>query len=153
MESCSNQISVKQIKISFIYFKVATLCLDDSLAFSQPSGYSSSIMAYVQKRTCCMTMWLFVQSIVAVLCLHMQTILIFWQIRSPLKKIWNEEILCDWSKDQLVEKYQIWPACVNAAVLAWIKYSQILSSIGAALDPHCHLVATFFTWPAVLLLT
>jgi hypothetical protein len=31
MESCSNQKSVKQIQIYFIFFKVATLCLDDSL--------------------------------------------------------------------------------------------------------------------------
>ena len=32
MESCSNQKSVKQIKIYFMFFKVATLCLDDSFA-------------------------------------------------------------------------------------------------------------------------
>ena len=34
MESCSNQKSVKQIKIDFRFFKVATLCLDDSFAHS-----------------------------------------------------------------------------------------------------------------------
>ena len=34
MESCSNQKSVKQIKIYFRFFKVATLCLDDSFAHS-----------------------------------------------------------------------------------------------------------------------
>ena len=36
MESCSNQKSVKQIKIDldFRFFKVATLCLDDSFAQS-----------------------------------------------------------------------------------------------------------------------
>ena len=32
MESCSNQKSVKQIKIYFRFFKGATLCLDDSFA-------------------------------------------------------------------------------------------------------------------------
>ena len=32
MESCSNQKSVKQIKIYLRFFKVATLCLDDSFA-------------------------------------------------------------------------------------------------------------------------
>jgi hypothetical protein len=31
MESCSNQKSVKQIKIYFRLFKVATLCLEHSL--------------------------------------------------------------------------------------------------------------------------
>ena len=36
MESCSNQKSVKQTKIYFIFeiFKVAALCLDDSFAHS-----------------------------------------------------------------------------------------------------------------------
>ena len=34
MESCSNQKSVKQIKIYFGFFKVATLCLDDNFAHS-----------------------------------------------------------------------------------------------------------------------
>ena len=34
MESCSNQKSVKQIKICFIFFKVATLCLEDSFSHS-----------------------------------------------------------------------------------------------------------------------
>ena len=34
MESCSNQTSVKQMKIYFIFFKVATLSLDDSFAHS-----------------------------------------------------------------------------------------------------------------------
>ena len=34
MESCGNQKSVKQIKIHFIFFKVATLCLHDSIAHS-----------------------------------------------------------------------------------------------------------------------
>ena len=38
MESCSNQKSVKQINIQYIlhlrFFKVATLCLDDSFAHS-----------------------------------------------------------------------------------------------------------------------
>ena len=35
MESCSNQKSVKQFKIYFMrFFKVATLCLDDSFAHS-----------------------------------------------------------------------------------------------------------------------
>ena len=34
MESCSNQKSVKQIKIYLRFFKVATLCLDDSFAHS-----------------------------------------------------------------------------------------------------------------------
>ena len=34
MESCSNQESVKQIKIDLRLFKVATLCLDDSFAHS-----------------------------------------------------------------------------------------------------------------------
>ena len=34
MESCSNQKSVKQIKIDFRFFIVATLCLDDSFAQS-----------------------------------------------------------------------------------------------------------------------
>ena len=32
MESCSNQQSVKQIKIYFRFLKGATLCLDDSFA-------------------------------------------------------------------------------------------------------------------------
>ena len=36
MEPCSNQKSVKQIKIQYI-FKVATLFLDDSFAHSWPS--------------------------------------------------------------------------------------------------------------------
>ena len=36
MESCSNQKSVKQIKIYFIFeiLQIATLCLDDSFAHS-----------------------------------------------------------------------------------------------------------------------
>ena len=34
MESCSNQKSVKQMKIDFRFFKLATLCLDDSFAHS-----------------------------------------------------------------------------------------------------------------------
>ena len=34
MESCSNQKRVKQIKIYFRFFKIATLCLDDSFAHS-----------------------------------------------------------------------------------------------------------------------
>ena len=34
MESCSNQKSVKQIKIYFRFFKVATLCLEDSFTHS-----------------------------------------------------------------------------------------------------------------------
>ena len=34
MESCSNQKSVKQINIDFRFFKVATLCLDDSFEHS-----------------------------------------------------------------------------------------------------------------------
>ena len=34
MELCSNQKSVKQIKLYFRFFKVATLCLDDSFAHS-----------------------------------------------------------------------------------------------------------------------
>jgi hypothetical protein len=34
MESYSNQKSVKQIIINFRFFKVATLCLDDSFAHS-----------------------------------------------------------------------------------------------------------------------
>ena len=34
MESCSNQKSVKQIKIYLRFFKVATLSLDDSFAHS-----------------------------------------------------------------------------------------------------------------------
>ena len=34
MESCSNQNSVKQIKIHFRFFEEATLCLDDSFANS-----------------------------------------------------------------------------------------------------------------------
>ena len=34
MESCSNQKSVKQIKIYFRFFKVDTLCLDDSFVHS-----------------------------------------------------------------------------------------------------------------------
>ena len=34
MESCSNQKSVKQIQIYLRFFKVATLCLDDSFAHS-----------------------------------------------------------------------------------------------------------------------
>ena len=37
MESCSNQKSVKQIKIYLRFFKVATLCLDDSFAHSWQS--------------------------------------------------------------------------------------------------------------------
>ena len=32
MESCSNQKSVKQVKIYLRFFKVATLCLEDSFA-------------------------------------------------------------------------------------------------------------------------
>ena len=34
MESCSNQKSVKQIKIYFRFFKLAPLCFDDSFAHS-----------------------------------------------------------------------------------------------------------------------
>ena len=34
MELCSHQKSVKQIKVYFIFFKVTTLCLDDSFAHS-----------------------------------------------------------------------------------------------------------------------
>jgi glutathione peroxidase-family protein len=34
MESCSNQKSVKQIKIYFRFFNVATRCLDDRFAHS-----------------------------------------------------------------------------------------------------------------------
>ena len=34
MESCGKQKSDKQIKIDFRFFKVANLCLDDSLAHS-----------------------------------------------------------------------------------------------------------------------
>ena len=34
MESCSNQKSVKQINMYLRFFKVATLCLDDSIAHS-----------------------------------------------------------------------------------------------------------------------
>ena len=34
MESCNNQKTVKQIKIYFRFFKVATLSLDDSFAHS-----------------------------------------------------------------------------------------------------------------------
>jgi hypothetical protein len=34
MELCRNQKSVKQIKIYFRFFKVATVCLDDSFAHS-----------------------------------------------------------------------------------------------------------------------
>jgi hypothetical protein len=32
MESCSDQKSVKQIKIYLRFFKIATLCLDDGFA-------------------------------------------------------------------------------------------------------------------------
>ena len=34
MESCSNQKSVKQVKIYFRFFKIAPLCLYDSFAHS-----------------------------------------------------------------------------------------------------------------------
>jgi hypothetical protein len=37
MESCSNQKCVTQIKIYFIFFKVATLCLYDRFAHSSHS--------------------------------------------------------------------------------------------------------------------
>ena len=35
MEACSNQKSVKQIKIYLIFFKLATLCLDNNFAHPQ----------------------------------------------------------------------------------------------------------------------
>ena len=55
MESCSNQKSVKQIKIYFILFKVATLCLDDSfahLAFTLLSNSSQTISIGLRSGNC-----------------------------------------------------------------------------------------------------
>jgi hypothetical protein len=47
METCSNQKSVKQIQISFRFFKVATLCLDVSFAPSLHSPKLHEVVTWI----------------------------------------------------------------------------------------------------------